>query len=228
MSTPAGWYPQNDGQQRYWDGQQWTEHFAPGATEAALPMASAQKPARSWYVRKRVLIPAGIVALAIFATALGGGGDEPTQPVSASSPTTSAVKAAEPAAATVSPAPTTKAAAAVPKPAPKPAAPKAPTLTSGQRNAMRAAENYLELMGMSKAGLIRQLSSPAGDGYSKADATYAANHVKVDWNAEAVEAAKNYMEMMPMSRSGLIQQLSSSAGDQFTKAQATHAADAVL
>jgi predicted 3-demethylubiquinone-9 3-methyltransferase (glyoxalase superfamily) len=101
-------------------------------------------------------------------------------------------------------------------------------LTSGQRNALRAAENYLELMGMSKAGLIQQLSSPAGDGYSKADATYAANHVKANWNAEAVEAAKNYMELMPMSRAGLIQQLSSSAGDEFTKAQATHAADAVL
>jgi hypothetical protein len=30
MSNPAGWYPQPDGQQRYWDGQQWTEHLAPG------------------------------------------------------------------------------------------------------------------------------------------------------------------------------------------------------
>jgi hypothetical protein len=84
------------------------------------------------------------------------------------------------------------------------------------------------MMGMSKAGLIRQLSSPAGEGYSKADATFAANHVEADWNAEAIESAKNYMEMMPMSRAALIQQLSSSAGEQFTKAQATQAADAVL
>jgi len=30
LSNPAGWYPQADGQLRYWDGQQWTEHFAPG------------------------------------------------------------------------------------------------------------------------------------------------------------------------------------------------------
>ena len=30
MSNPAGWYPQPDGRQRYWDGQQWTEHFGPG------------------------------------------------------------------------------------------------------------------------------------------------------------------------------------------------------
>jgi serine protease Do len=34
MNTPAGWYPQPDGQQRYWDGEQWTEHFAPGALPA--------------------------------------------------------------------------------------------------------------------------------------------------------------------------------------------------
>lgn len=27
MSTPAGWYPQPDGTQRYWDGEQWTEHI---------------------------------------------------------------------------------------------------------------------------------------------------------------------------------------------------------
>ena len=28
-NTPAGWYPQPDGQQRYWDGQQWTQHTRP-------------------------------------------------------------------------------------------------------------------------------------------------------------------------------------------------------
>jgi hypothetical protein len=35
-TTPAGWYPdtQTPGQQRYWDGSQWTEHTAPGAGQA--------------------------------------------------------------------------------------------------------------------------------------------------------------------------------------------------
>lgn len=28
--TPAGWYPQGDGQQRYWDGYRWTDQVAPG------------------------------------------------------------------------------------------------------------------------------------------------------------------------------------------------------
>jgi len=26
----SGWQTQTDGQQMYWDGQRWTEHFAPG------------------------------------------------------------------------------------------------------------------------------------------------------------------------------------------------------
>ena len=29
MSSPAGWYLQGDGRQRYWDGELWTDHFAP-------------------------------------------------------------------------------------------------------------------------------------------------------------------------------------------------------
>jgi Host cell surface-exposed lipoprotein len=64
----------------------------------------------------------------------------------------------------------------------------------------------------------------AGDGYSKADATFAANKVDADWNAEAVEAAQNYLDTSPMSKDALIQQLSSSAGDKFTRAQAQYAA----
>jgi hypothetical protein len=28
-TTPAGWYDDGSGRQRWWDGQQWTEHFAP-------------------------------------------------------------------------------------------------------------------------------------------------------------------------------------------------------
>jgi hypothetical protein len=30
-SQPPGWYPDAQGQQRYWDGNQWTEHVAPAA-----------------------------------------------------------------------------------------------------------------------------------------------------------------------------------------------------
>ncbi len=31
MTTPAGWYDDGSGRQRYWDGARWTEHFAPAA-----------------------------------------------------------------------------------------------------------------------------------------------------------------------------------------------------
>lgn len=34
MTTPAGWYDDGSGRQRWWDGQEWTEHFAP---ETAAP-----------------------------------------------------------------------------------------------------------------------------------------------------------------------------------------------
>ena len=45
--TPAGWYPDPDGsqQQRYWDGSQWTQHYAApaagGAPAAGYPAAPA-------------------------------------------------------------------------------------------------------------------------------------------------------------------------------------------
>jgi len=38
MTTPAGWYDDGSGRQRWWDGEQWTEHFAP---ETTAPEASA-------------------------------------------------------------------------------------------------------------------------------------------------------------------------------------------
>jgi hypothetical protein len=109
----------------------------------------------------------------------------------------------------------------------KPAAEKKPDMSSGQKNALEAGQNYLDTMPFSKAGLIQQLSSSAGDGYSKADATFAANHVDADWNKEAVEAAKNYLDTMPMSKDALIEQLASSAGDKYTQAQARYAASKV-
>ncbi|MFT4260248.1 DUF2510 domain-containing protein [Microbacterium sp.] len=43
MTTPAGWYDDGSGRQRWWDGNQWTEHFAPVAEDAAatVPDGSA-------------------------------------------------------------------------------------------------------------------------------------------------------------------------------------------
>lgn len=100
-------------------------------------------------------------------------------------------------------------------------------MTSGQENAIEQAESYLDGQGFSRQGLIDQLSSEYADGFSVADATFAVDHIDVDWNAEAVEQAKSYLDGQAFSRQGLIDQLSSSYADQFTVEQATYAVDQV-
>lgn len=102
----------------------------------------------------------------------------------------------------------------------------AQSLTGPQKNAVRSAKQYLDMSGFSRAGLIHQLSSDAGEGYNKNDATVAVDSLNVDWNKQAERSAKQYLDMMGFSCKGLIQQLSSSAGDRYTKEQATHGARA--
>ena len=84
--------------------------------------------------------------------------------------------------------------------------------------------DYLSTQAFSYQGLIDQLDSSYGDGYSVADATAAVNSLSVDWNAEAAQSAKDYLSTQAFSCNGLIQQLSSSYGDKYTIAQATYGA----
>jgi len=109
----------------------------------------------------------------------------------------------------------------------KPPAPTKPALTAGQENALQSAKDYLDGGSFSRAGLISQLSSSAGEGYTKAEATYATDHAGANWNAEAVESAKAYLEYDSFSRSGLIEQLTSSSGEGYTQAQASYAVSKV-
>ena len=106
----------------------------------------------------------------------------------------------------------------------QPVAPKVtqPSMTKSQEQAIGSAEQYLSFSPFSRKGLIEQLSSSAGDGYTKADATFAVDHITVNWNEQAAKAAKAYLEMSHFSRQGLIKQLESSAGDGFTHAQAVY------
>jgi hypothetical protein len=97
-------------------------------------------------------------------------------------------------------------------------------LTGPQKNAVRSAKQYLSMMGFSRAGLIQQLSSDAGNGYRVTDATVAVDSLNIDWNEQAVRSAKQYLSMMGFSCKGLIQQLSSDAGDKYTVSQATYGA----
>ncbi|WP_199221559.1 Ltp family lipoprotein [Desulfonatronum sp. SC1] len=55
-------------------------------------------------------------------------------------------------------------------------------LTGPQKNAVRSAKAYLNFSGFSREGLINQLSSDAGDGYSVADATAAVDSLNIDFN----------------------------------------------
>ena len=100
-----------------------------------------------------------------------------------------------------------------------------PSMSPGQENALQSAENYLSFSSFSKTGLINQLSSSAGDGFPKADAKFAVNHLDVNWKEQAYESAKNYLDISSFSLDGLIEQLASSAGDQFTQAQAEYGAN---
>lgn len=94
--------------------------------------------------------------------------------------------------------------------------------------ALEAAKGYLDSGGgMSEKGLLDQLTSSAGSGFTQAQAEYAIKNSRADWNAQALEAAKGYMTMGGFSKSSLMDQLTSSAGAGFTKAQAAYAVSKV-
>jgi hypothetical protein len=100
----------------------------------------------------------------------------------------------------------------------------AASLTGPQKNAVRSAKQYLSVQGFSRNGIINQLSSEYGDGYSVKDATAAVGSLKINWNKQAARSAQNYLKLMGFSCKGLINQLSSSAGDGYTTKQATYGA----
>jgi Host cell surface-exposed lipoprotein len=105
--------------------------------------------------------------------------------------------------------------------------PPASRMTVAQQQAVESATSYLSMGGFSRAGLIQQLSSSAGEGFPNAVAVFAVDHLHVNWNEQAVESAKSYLKMGGFSRAELIQQLSSSAGEGFTYGQAVYAANQV-
>ncbi|MBM6404158.1 Ltp family lipoprotein [Phycicoccus sp. CSK15P-2] len=228
-TTPAGWYPQADGSQRYWDGEQWTVHTAPGGsvesadaaattsgaggaadTAGAAGTAKAGSTGRPWFAKKRFAIPAAVAVLVVGGSALSANGTE-SDAVDATTSASSSASTEDDAPADTDAAPEAEAEAepAAEEPEPKPVEPKG---TTAQRNALRSAEGYLDFKAFSKKGLIEQLSSEYGDGYDKADATWAVEQLEVDWNEQAVRAGQEYLDLQGFSRSGLIEQLSSEYG----------------
>ncbi len=238
MSTPAGWYPDPEaqGQQRYWDGEAWTEHRAPlaqpqppSAYPSAFPTAKQKKP---FWRRTWVLVTAGVIV--VLGVIIGASASNGPTNASANGDKTHTPHNHNVAATTPKAAPSAKATHSAPQPpiptkASKPKPTKStPSYTVAQQQAIEAAQTYLSMgTGFSRAGLIQQLSSKYGDGFSVADATFAVDHIKVSWNQQAVESAKTYLQMGGFSRASLVQQLSSKYGDGFTLAQATYAANHV-
>lgn len=93
------------------------------------------------------------------------------------------------------------------------------------KNALKAAESYIQTMPFSKQGLYEQLTSEHGSKFPEEAAQYAIDNLQVDYKEQALKAAKNYMDTMPMSDSELYDQLISEYGEKYTPEEAQYAID---
>ncbi|TFD09345.1 Ltp family lipoprotein [Cryobacterium sp. TMT1-66-1] len=199
----------------------------PSTPASAQSTQSATKPKRSWYKKKRFLIP--IAAFLIIGWLGSLGGDNPDL-VGSAKPTATATEApltaaeiAEEEAAVAAQAEKDAAdaaekvaqeaaaaeaaaaeAAAVAEAAAAAAAEEAARGTVSQQNALRSGASYLDYSAFSRSGLVGQLEF---EGFSTEDATWAVDRVIVDWNVQAAASAKSYLEYTSFSRSGLVDQL---------------------
>ncbi len=182
------------------------EHSTVPLAPASPPLPPRKKRHR---VRNTLLTSAGALVLIITLAGVFGGGGDSNTPRSAVAPVTTApaAQATTPAAKAPAAAPTQ----AAPKPAPK-------KLTAAQEQAIGKAQEYLDYTYFSRSGLIKQLKY---EGFATADATYAVDSLKVDWNKQAVGKAKDYLDYSHFSRSSLIDQLEYEG---FTAAQAKYGA----
>lgn len=92
-------------------------------------------------------------------------------------------------------------------------------ITTGQRNALKSAKDYLDFEAFSYNGLIEQLEY---EQYSHEDAVYAADNCGADWNEQAVKSAESYLNFTSFSKDGLIEQLEYEG---FTHEQAVYGAE---
>lgn len=85
-----------------------------------------------------------------------------------------------------------------------------------QQSAIRKAQDYLDLGGISRQDLINQLEF---DHFSESEATYAVDSLGADWNTQAALKAKEFLAMDGFSRKDLLDQLEFEG---FTPAQAQY------
>lgn len=95
------------------------------------------------------------------------------------------------------------------------------------KSALNKANDYSDIMHMSKTAIYDQLTSEYGEKFSAEAAQYAVDNMEADWNANALEKAKDYSNTMHMSKAGIYAQLTSEYGEQFTQEEAQYAVDNV-
>ena len=76
--------------------------------------------------------------------------------------------------------------------------------TTGEKNALSKAKDYLAFTAFSYSGLIDQLEY---EGFTKEEATYGADNCGADWNEQAAKKAADYLDFRSFSRDELIDQL---------------------
>jgi hypothetical protein len=96
-------------------------------------------------------------------------------------------------------------------------------MTVSQQQAIQDAQSYLQNVGgFSYLGLIAQVEN---DQFSAADATFAVNHITVNWNQQAAQDAQSYMQNVGgFSCGSMVSQLEN---DQFTQVEAEYGAQSV-
>lgn len=99
------------------------------------------------------------------------------------------------------------------------------SIPSEYRSALSKAQDYSDMMHMSKAGIYNQLTSEYGEQFSAEAAQYAVDNIEADWDANALKKAKEYNELMHMSKLGLYSQLTSEHGEKFLPSEAQFAVD---
>ncbi len=145
--TPPGFYPDNQGTMRWWDGAAWTEQVQQGGPPAATsqaPLSGTSDPKRAWYAKKRWWAVAAVFVI-IAVAAASGGGDDPGDdaPSAASGSTTPSTEKTD---KTEPKADLPEAEEVVESETTKPE----PHLTKSQENAVDSAQGYLDFSGFSR------------------------------------------------------------------------------
>ena len=218
VTQQQAWGPQPpeqpNRQQPY--GQPWPPQNQPGAFQPPSwqpPVVPPQK-RKSWPARHKVLTAlTACGALIVVIIAVASSSNDPSPAASATPAGNSASHSAAASSAAASVAASTPAAAA------------GPSLTAAQQQAVDSARDYLsEGNGFSERGLLDQLTSSYGEGFSKPDAEFAIKYLEPNWAQQAVDSAKSYLsEGSGFSERGLLEQLTSSSGEGFTQRQAEQA-----